>query len=110
MNLYGMSDRAILKDIGSRVKRRRLDRNMSQQRVADIAGLNRSTVSALECGAPASLPTLIQVLRALEALDELGLLLRDSGPSPLQLAELKGKQRRRASRRKTRGDKGGANW
>lgn len=101
MNLYGMSDRALLEEIGSRVKRRRLDKNISQQRLADIAGLNRATVSALECGTSSSLLTLIQVLRALGALDELSLLLRDTGPSPLQLASLKGKQRRRASRRKT---------
>ncbi|MBC8424010.1 helix-turn-helix transcriptional regulator [bacterium] len=100
MNLYSMSDRALLEEIGSRARRRRLDKNISQQGLADISGLNRSTVSALERGAPSSLLTLIQVLRALGALDELDLLLRDTGPSPLQLAALKGRQRRRASRRK----------
>lgn len=83
---------------------------MSQQSVADIAGLNRTTVSALERGAPSGLLTMIQVLRALGALDELDLFLHETGPSPLQLAKLKGKQRRRASRRKSGENKGGTDW
>lgn len=98
MNIYGMSDRAILREIGRRLKRRRLERNLSQQSLATMAGLNRSTVSECERGAPVGLLTFVQLLRALEALDELAAMLPDPGPSPLQLASLKGRERRRASR------------
>ena len=42
--------------------------------------------------------TFIQILRALDALEELDSLLPEPGISPLQLAKMKGKVRRRASR------------
>ena len=97
-----MSDRAILREVGRRLRRRRLELNLTQQSVAERTGLNRSTVSEIERGSPSSLLTLVQMLRALEALDELDAMLPDPGPSPLQLARLKGKERRRASRRPPR--------
>jgi transcriptional regulator with XRE-family HTH domain len=98
MNVYGMSDRAILREIGGRLKRKRLDKNVSQQKLAESAGLNRTTVSEIEQGKPFAMLTFIQILRALEALEELDSLLPDPGISPLQLAKMKGKERRRASR------------
>ena len=99
MDFYSMSDRAILREIGGRLRRRRLDRNLTQQALADMAGLSRTTVSDLERGAPAGLLTLVQVLRALGGLEELGAFLPDAGPSPLELARMKGRERQRASRR-----------
>jgi putative transcriptional regulator len=97
MNIVGMSDKAIIKEIGRRVKRRRLERNLTQQEIADIAGISRPTVSDLERGKPFEILTLIQVMRALDALDELDLFLPDPGISPLQLARLRGHERQRAS-------------
>jgi transcriptional regulator with XRE-family HTH domain len=98
MDPYAMSDRAILAELGRRIRRARLDRNLSQQRVADLAGLNRMTVAKIEQGAPTSLLTLVQILRALGALEEIAALLPDPGPSPLELARRQGRRRRRASR------------
>ena len=99
MDYYSMSDRAILREIGGRLRRRRLDKNLTQQALADLAGLSRTTVSDLERGAPAGMLTFVQVLRALGGLEELGALLPDPGPSPLELARIKGRERQRASRR-----------
>ena len=109
MDYYSMSDRAILREIGGRLRRRRLDKNLSQQTLADLAGLSRTTVSDLERGAPAGMLTLVQVLRALGGLEELDALLPDPGLSPLELARMKGRERQRASRRPadTRKDKPG---
>jgi transcriptional regulator with XRE-family HTH domain len=98
MSIYGMSDLAILREIGNRLKRKRLDKNLSQQKLAETAGLNRTTVSEIEQGKPFAMLTFIQILRALDALEELDSLLPDTGISPLQLAKMKGKIRRRASR------------
>lgn len=99
MDFQSMSDRAILREIGRRLRRRRLDKNISQQNLAETAGLNRMTVSEFERGKSASTLTLVQILRALNALDELEAFLPDPGLSPLELARLKGRARRRASRR-----------
>ena len=101
MSIFGLSDEAILKEIGRRLKRKRLELNQSQQHLADAAGLNRTTISQIERGAPFGVLTLIQILRRLNALEALENFLPDPGISPLQLAKLKGNQRRRASRQKT---------
>lgn len=97
MSIVGMSDKAIIKELGRRVKRKRLEQNLTQQEIADIAGISRPTVSDLERGNPFEILTLIQVLRALDALVEIDLFLPDPGISPLQLARLRGKERQRAS-------------
>lgn len=97
MNIVGMSDKAIIQEIGRRVKRKRLEGNFTQQEIADLTGMSRSTVSDLERGNPFEILTLIQILRALNALDEIDSFLPDPGISPLQLAKMRGKERQRAS-------------
>jgi len=97
MDYYGMSDKAIVREMGRRVRRKRLERNMTQQEIADRAGINRTTVSDLERGQMFGMLTLLQVLRALNALDSVDAFLPDPGISPLQLAKLRGKERQRAS-------------
>jgi len=97
MSFYSATDPVILAEIGDRIRRRRLDRNLSQQEVAERAGLDRTTVGALEREGRAALLTFVQVLRVLDALDELDAFLPAQGPSPLELARLQGKVRRRAS-------------
>jgi len=104
VTIYGMSDQAILAEIGARCKRRRLNRNLTQQEVADQAGLTRVTIGEFERGASAGMLTLIRILRVLGALEELDSFLPDTGPSPLQLAKLQGRQRQRASRKKSDSD------
>ena len=110
MSIYGMSDRAILKEIGRRLKRKRLEKNWSQQKLADLAGINRTTVGDIEQGSPFGVLTLVEILRALDALDELNSFLPDPGLSPLQLAKMKGKERRRASRQIAENKKGKSDW
>jgi len=110
MTFYGMSDRAIQRELGGRLKRRRLDRNLSQQHVADLAGLNRTTIGDMERGTSGGVLTLIQILRALDSLDELETMLPEQSPSPLDLARRQGKQRQRASRRTDDDDQGEPSW
>ena len=97
MSIYGMSDRAIIRELGRCLKRKRLSKNLSQQGLAELAGLNRTTISESERGAPFCVLTFVQILRALSALEELNSFLPDPAPGPLQLAKLKGKERHRAS-------------
>ena len=110
MGIYGMSDLAILREIGRRLKRKRLEKNLPQQRLAELAGLNRTTIGDAERGSPFGVLTLIQILRTLNALEELDSFLPDPGISPLQLAKMKGKERRRASPQTTKSDEGEFDW
>jgi transcriptional regulator with XRE-family HTH domain len=97
MSIYGMSDRAVLREMGWRLRKLRLRRNLTQQKLADRAGVNRTTISDMERGEPFQALTLIQALRALRALEAVDAFLPDPGISPLQLARMKGKERQRAS-------------
>ena len=97
MNFYGMSDKAILREVGRRVRQNRLAKNLTQKRLAEMAGVSRMTIVNLEKGQAATLLTFIQVLHSLGSLDGLEKFLPDLGPSPLQVAKMKGKKRSRAS-------------
>ena len=111
MSIYGMSDNAILREIGDRLKRKRLSRNLSQKSLSENSGLIRTTVRDIEKGKNSSLLTLVQLLRSLNALEEFDSFLPEPGVSPLQLAKMKGKQRRRASpQRAASKDERKADW
>ncbi len=98
MTFYAATDPAVLQELGGRIKQRRLDRNLSQRDIAERTGLDRTTIGALEREGRATLLTFVQVLRALDALEELDGFLPAMGPSPLELARRNGKIRQRASR------------
>lgn len=90
------SDEVVRAELGERLRSARLERNLSQQRLAEEAGIGRMTVQRLEEGESASLTSLIRILRALGALAGLEGLLPAPGPSPLAEAQRRGKKRRRA--------------
>lgn len=102
---YGMSDPAIINELGVRLKRIRLQNNMSQQELALKSGLYRSTISEIENGRTSSLLSFIQVLRGLEKLELFGHLTTDEAASPLSLAREAGLIRKRASTPKTYGNR-----
>ena len=108
MTFYAATDQAVLEELGQRLRQRRLDSNLSQAEVAERAGLDRTTIGQLERDGRASLLTMVQVLRALGALDELDAFLPPLGPSPLELARRQGRQRQRASHPRRAGDDGTA--
>jgi transcriptional regulator with XRE-family HTH domain len=101
-NWYAMSDGAIMELIGHYIKECRLKQNKTQEQVAEMAGVNRSTVVLLEKGSGGTLASLIQVLRALEQLHLLEMFKVERKLTPLQLAKLEKNTRQRASRKSTK--------
>ena len=97
-----LTDAAVLAELGSRLARIRLERNLTQREVADNAGVALPTVQRLEAGESATLVSVIRILRALDLLGALDALVPEPSPSPLELLKLHGRTRRRASRRKPR--------
>lgn len=91
------TDEAALAELGSRLARTRLERNLSQHDLAREAGVGRATVERLESGRGATLTNTIRVLRALDLLDALDRLVPEPLPSPIERLKLQGRQRRRAS-------------
>lgn len=97
---YGRSDRSFLEMIGQFLRNTRLNQNKTQDEIAAATGLNRSTIIQLEKGAGGTLLSLVQVLRALNVLEVLQSLEVSTQISPLLVAEMEKKQRRRARKQK----------
>jgi transcriptional regulator with XRE-family HTH domain len=92
-----MSDTALVQFIGHFVKAKRMELNKTQEKLAHAAGISRSTLSLLEKGETVTLATLIQVLRVLDQLPVLQAFAVQQTVSPIQLAKLEQKKRKRAS-------------
>jgi len=92
-----MSDTALVQFIGRFVKAKRMELNKTQEKLAHAAGISRSTLSLLEKGETVTLATLIQVLRVLDQLPVLQAFAVQQTISPIQLAKLEQKKRKRAS-------------
>jgi transcriptional regulator with XRE-family HTH domain len=96
LDLYRQTDKALLKELGSRLRTTRLNQNITQDQLALRSGVGKGAVRAAELGGNPTLLNLLRILRALQKLDQLDLFLPETGPSPLQMAKLQGKQRVRA--------------
>jgi len=92
-----MSDDAIIKTVGNFVRHHRLEQNITQKDLALKAGINRTTLSDLELGRRCQLITLIQVLRILDKLYVFEYFEVKQKLSPIMLAEMEMKKRRKAS-------------
>lgn len=94
-----LNDTEILEELGRRLRRERLDRDLTVESVANRAGIAERTVRNVEEGRPFSISTLLAILRVYGLVDRIDAFLPDRGPSPIQLADNAGKVRRRASKR-----------
>jgi transcriptional regulator with XRE-family HTH domain len=93
-----LTDKAILKELGRRLARARLERNQTQEDFAQAAGLSKRTIERMEAGHSAQLSNLVRAMRGLHLTQNIDALLPAAeGPSPLEQLKLKGKERRRAS-------------
>lgn len=94
-----LSDPALLAEIGRRIERTRLERDLTQEQLAVAASVGVATVRRMEGGRGATLTNFLRVLRALDLLGGLEVALPEPVPSPIQQLRLRGRERRRASGR-----------
>jgi len=90
------SDEVLQAMIGEFIQQSRIRQNKSQQQVADAAGINRSTLSQIENGRGGTLITLIQILRVLDQISFLKVFQVEEKVSPLYLAKMEMKKRKRS--------------
>jgi transcriptional regulator with XRE-family HTH domain len=92
------TDEAILAELGGRLAKIRLDRNLTQAELATQAGVSKRTVERLETGAVATqLSGFIRVCRVLEVIERFELLVPEPVPSPVAQLKLARRKRQRAS-------------
>ena len=91
----------IMQELGERVARLRLNKNMTQEELARQAGIGSATLKRIEHGsASTQLSNFISVLRVLGLDHNLQVLVPDVPPSPGQLASIQKKNARQRARRK----------
>ena len=100
MDFHTLSDKNIEQLLGSRIKALRLQKNISQQALAEQTTLSLNTIKALESGR-GKLSSIIAVLRELNALEQLDNFIPEITISPLQLAKNQGIARQRAGAKNT---------
>ena len=78
------TDDVVLAELGGRLARIRLERNLTQGQLAEQAGVSKRTVERLESGAVATqLSGFIRVCRVLGVLERLDTLVPEPVPSPI---------------------------
>ena len=95
------TDGALLKLIGERLARLRLMKNLTQEQLAEQAGLGLRTVQRLELGAAATqLSGFVRICRVLGLVERFEEFIPEPAVSPMAQLKLQGRQRRRATGRK----------
>ncbi len=85
---YAMNDEAILKELGQRLAKARINANLTQDELADAIGVARGRISRLESAGAGKLSTVVTVLRHLDQLELLNHWLPEGAAlSPLKQLE-----------------------
>jgi transcriptional regulator with XRE-family HTH domain len=92
-----LTDESVLSELGARLERVRLERNLTQRELAAKAGVAYKAIQRIEAGESVKLTSFIRVLRGLGLLDALDRLVPEPAPSPIELLKLHGRRRQRAS-------------
>jgi transcriptional regulator with XRE-family HTH domain len=92
-------------ELGRRLQRLRLSRNVDQRTVAEKAGIARAALQNLEAGRGSSVKTLVRTLKALNYLEGIEILAPEPTVNPLALLKTKRLPQRARRPRKTRREK-----
>ena len=113
-NIYMLADVAIQGRIGARLRQARLKQNVTQQSLAEAAGVSLSSVKKVEEGKIGTFESFLRVLRTLGMLEILQPLTEEEQLSPNEYYELvhaaRVKTRKRAARKLEKTEKEESEW
>jgi transcriptional regulator with XRE-family HTH domain len=93
-------ENTVLEELGQRLAQRRIELDLTQAELADIAGVGKRTLERLEGGGSTQLSNFLRIVRHLELLPEFMAAFPDAQPSPMELLRAKGKERKRVRHKK----------
>lgn len=100
-----LTDQAVLSELGARLLKVRLERNLTQAALAEQAGVSKRTVERIESGEVATqLSGFVRICRALGLLERFNVLIPETSISPLAQLKAQRPKRRRASAKQPAGD------
>lgn len=113
-DFYMLADVAIRERIGRRLRQTRLKQNITQQSLAEAAGVSLSSLKKMEKGEIGSFDSLLRLLRTLGLLDVLRPLVEEEQMSPNEYYEAvhatHTKTRQRAAGKLNNGNKEESAW
>ena len=89
---------SVMKAIGAKIKAERVAQDIKQTHLASLIGKSRQHVSSIEKGANFGVEELIKILLILDRSDLLNPLIEKTPISPIALAKIESKTRKRAGR------------
>ena len=95
-----LSDTAILKLFGTRMKAYRISQGIKQQELATESGVGVSTIAKIENGQSVTFSLLVSVMRTLGLLGNFEVLVPEQKTSPMELLRMQGKQVKRVRTKK----------
>lgn len=93
------TDSEVLLETGKRLKKIRIEADMTQKDVVEATGMSLRTLRNIESGKDAAFSSIIRVMRALRVLDSLDNAVPEPGMNPGEIFRL-GKERERVRRRR----------
>lgn len=104
------TSRSLRAELGGRLARQRLARNVTQEALAAAAGIGLRTLRRVEAGEPSSLDSVLRIASALGLAGALvGAIPEQQQILPIERVESRGRERRRA-RPRQRGPGDGELW
>ena len=97
-------------EIGERLARLRLSRNVTQTNLAEQAGIGIRTLRRLETGEPSTLDTFLRVVATLDLEDAILAALPEGQIRPIERVSKKGTERQRARPTKNKPDQPTWTW
>lgn len=104
------SSKQIEEALDERVHRLRLSRNWTREKLAREAGVSIRTIANLEEGRGITFNTIIRIMKGLNLQGNLSALFPDPTIRPMELLEMSGKARKRASVKRKGPEKPNGTW
>ena len=89
--IYAKTDEEILLEIGKRLKKKRINNNLTQQELADAVGISKDQLSKIECTGKTTLATLTAISRKFNLLPQLLAIYETPDLTPMQKYEIEHK-------------------